>query len=990
MNAKNPIRWTALAALVLALASQVRASYQSTVLTDNPLAFYPLNLDVDTSGTATDVSGNNNNGSYVNIFSGFNNTNGPSAYIPNATYFDGFSTSVDLSSASSLASLAGAATLEAWVQPADSTSFGDIIGKGYDSSTYQESYIRVDGPYGAIYDVNLGNANFTGGQQTTNWTHVVLANDGTNSGLYINGILIQSKSDTVGAISFSDPWAIGNGTSAGNGRHFKGNITEVAIYTNGLTAAQVLNHYFVGLVGVPAASAAPIINVQPQSQPSYVGGTVTFSVTAVSALPMTNQWYLGSTPLSGKTNATLTLSNLQLTNAGNYSVVVGNANGSTNSAVAVLTVSTPRNLQWSANGNNGAWDNTTSANWINLANSQQTTFNPGDAVLFDDTPGVPTTVAVSNTVVPSVVNVNASANSYTLNGPNNMSGSGSFIKSGSSTLNIFTPSGFAGTVAVNGGTVYAGNNCFRSVSAIAITNNATLDLGGGTFASLTPITVSGTGTSGQGALINSYNDYPGEFVNLIMTGDTLLAGTARWDLVSGSQVNGAHNLTLDWSAAGNYGQWNGVTIGANVLGVTTTNGSNLGITGMDTSCQNPGTLFTIGTNAQLVLYSGGFNGSVNLLNGSQMIVYSANVTLGGSSLHVYGGATMYLYAQGIAMTGNNLIFEDGASLQTYYNSGNNTISNQVTLNGVAHLVLGDHSESFYNVMSGAGGFVLDYYNNSVVLSASNTYSGPTIIGSSGNNPQVVLTGNGSISHSSLIFFGGTNANSTHLDASGRSDSTLTLTSGQTLGGIGAVAGNLVESAGATIAPAGTNTTIGITAGSNQTGAITATGNITLNGTTVIKLNGSGTNDSVAAGGNLSYGGTLSLANISGTPLAAGNTFQVFSVGGSISGSFASIMPTTPGTGLAWNTNQLSSGVLSVVSTAGPVLTSIAAFGGNLILSGSGGSPSGTFYVLTATNLVTPLTNWVAWSTNNYDSGGNFRVTNPITAGTPQRFFRIKE
>ena len=37
----------------------------------------------------------------------------------------------------------------------------------------------------------------------------------------------------------------------------------------------------------------------------------------------------------------------------------------------------------------------------------------------------------------------------------------------------------------------------------------------------------------------------------------------------------------------------------------------------------------------------------------------------------------------------------------------------------------------------------------------------------------------------------------------------------------------------------------------------------LNGTTVIKLNGSGTNDGMAAGGNLNYGGTLSLANISG-------------------------------------------------------------------------------------------------------------------------------
>ena len=783
-------------ALGLACAIPARADYKSTVLSDNPLAFYPLNLDVDTGGTATDASGHGNDGSYVNIFSGFNNTNGPSAYITNAINFDGFDTSVDLSSASSLTSLSGAATLEAWAQPSDSSSFGDIIAKGYDSSTFQESYIRVDGPYGAVYDVNLGNAQITGGQQNTTWSHIVLANDGATTRWYINGILVQSKPDSSGAISFSDPWAIGNGTSSGNGRHFNGNITEVAFYTNGLSAAQVINHYFVGLVGVPASNSVPIINTQPQSQASYVGGTAVFSVVAVSGPAMTNQWYFGSNPLSGQTGSTLTLSNLQLANAGNYHVVVGNANGTTNSATVTLTVSIPRNLQWSANANNGGWDKT-SANWINLANSQPTAFNDGDAVLFNDTTGVPTTVGVSNTVTPSVVTVNSSINNYTLNGPNNLAGYGSIIKSGSSTLNVFTPSGFAGSVAVNGGTVYAGNNCFRSASSIAITNGGTLDLGGGTFNNLTPISVSGTGASGQGALINTYADYPGELVNLTVAGDALVGGTARWDMASGAQINGAHNLSIDMSAAGGYAQWNGVAIGASVPQINVNNGSALGLTSMDTACQNPATVFNISTNGQLVLYSGGFNGSLNLYNGAQLVVYSANVNLAGATLHVYPGATMYLYAQGIAMTGSNLILEDGAAVQTYYNGGNNPIGNQVTLNGVAHLVLGNHSESFNNVVSGAGGFVLDFYDNQLICSASNTYTGPTVIG---NGPEVALAGNGSISHSSVIFFGGNNPTSPHLDATGRSDSTLTLAPGQTLGGIGAVVGNLVESTGATIAP----------------------------------------------------------------------------------------------------------------------------------------------------------------------------------------------
>lgn len=991
MKIENPVRlpitwFTVVAAGVLAIAPLARADYQSTVLADNPLAFYPLNLEVDTGGTATDVSGNGNDGAYVNIFSGFNNSTGPSAYITNAVSFDGFDTSVDLSGASSLTSLAGAVTLEAWVQPADSTSFGDIIAKGYDSSTYQESYIRVDGPYGAIYDVNLGNAQITGGQQAASWTHVVLANNGTTTSLYINGVLIQSKSDSVGGLSFSDPWAIGNGTSAGNGRHFNGNISQVALYSHALTASQVLNHYIAAYLGVPANNAIPFITAQPQSLPSYVGGTVTFSLAAVSVLSITNEWFKDGSPLTGKTNSTLVLSNLQPSDAGSYSVVAGNANGTTNSSAAVLTVATPRNLEWSANANSGNWDNT-SANWINLANSQQTAFNPGDAVLFDDTPGVPTAVTVSDTVVPSAVDITASANNYTLNGPSRLSGSGSLIKDGTSTLSIFTPGGFAGTVAIKAGTVYAGNNCFSAVSSIAITNNATLDLGGGQFNSSTPISVAGTGSSGQGALVNTYADYPNESVNITMTGDTKFGGSARWDMGNGAQLSGAHNLTLDWSASGNYAEWNAVTIGANVLGVATTNGSTLGINGMDTSCQNPSTLFTIAANAKLVLYSGGFNGSVNLLNGSQMIVYSGNVALGGSSLHLSSGSILYVYSANDAISGGSLVMEDGSSLQTYYNGGDNPVSSAVTLNGMAHFVLGDHTESFNNVISGTGGFVLDYYNNAMVLSASNTYSGPTSIGGDGNSVKVSLVGNGSISHSSQIFFQGSDSTVTHLDVTGRSDQTLTVASGQTLAGVGAINGSLVISSGATVSPSGTNSVNGSTS-ANTVGAIAASGNVALGGTTVIKLNGSGTNDSVRAGGNLSYGGTLSLANLGGAPLAAGNTFRIFTAGGSISSSFTRTNLATLGAGLAWNTSQLSSGVLSVVATSGPLFTSVMQSGTNIFLSGSGGSANGTFYVLAATNLLT--SNWVVWSTNNYDSSGNFSLTNPITDGTPECFYRIQQ
>src|SRR5258708_33928867 len=56
------------AALALIVTVNARAGYQSTVLGDNPLAYYALDLTIDNSGTATDLSGNGNNSSYSNIY----------------------------------------------------------------------------------------------------------------------------------------------------------------------------------------------------------------------------------------------------------------------------------------------------------------------------------------------------------------------------------------------------------------------------------------------------------------------------------------------------------------------------------------------------------------------------------------------------------------------------------------------------------------------------------------------------------------------------------------------------------------------------------------------------------------------------------------------------------------------------------------------------------------------------------------------------------
>ncbi len=91
-------------------------------------------------------------------------------------------------------------------------------------------------------------------------------------------------------------------------------------------------------VTVYSPTAAPLFTVQPFAQSVNQGVGVTFNATAVGAGTVTYQWQFAGSAIAGQTGATLTLSNAQVGNQGAYSVIATNANGSTPSANAGLTV----------------------------------------------------------------------------------------------------------------------------------------------------------------------------------------------------------------------------------------------------------------------------------------------------------------------------------------------------------------------------------------------------------------------------------------------------------------------------------------------------------------------------------------------------------------------------------------------------------------------------------------------------------------------------
>ncbi|HEX3624426.1 MAG TPA: LamG-like jellyroll fold domain-containing protein [Verrucomicrobiae bacterium] len=177
---------------------------------------------------------------------------------------------------------------------------------------------------------------------------------GTNL-LYVDGLLDNSLSSastngipvgsTADVIIGSDPQYTNN--PVGLGQQFAGDICEVALFTNAITAAQVAQLS-------SADQTAPFIDGQPISGRSVYGGPGTyvyFGVDAGGTLALGYQWYFNSTQsYSGATKLTdgshysnsgtleVTVTNLTAADSGYYFVVVTNNIGSVTSILASLSV----------------------------------------------------------------------------------------------------------------------------------------------------------------------------------------------------------------------------------------------------------------------------------------------------------------------------------------------------------------------------------------------------------------------------------------------------------------------------------------------------------------------------------------------------------------------------------------------------------------------------------------------------------------------------
>jgi hypothetical protein len=337
--------------LLVGLPGLRAADYPTTVLADNPTAYFRLE-ELPGDGTALDSSPSGLNATYH-----FSTTSSPQLGLPgiktNSILFNGGGADygyVDIPASSLITPSQDTIhgdpfSCELWVQPTTRPSDWSVplemaqFPKGWNIyvSGSSPSYFYLNMPNGVLF---AGRADFP--IQFLQWYHLVVTFDGADVRFYINTVPSTNHVPNYSPAVGSDAH-IGSGQGVG-WLPFIGGVDEVAFYTNVLTPAQILTHYTVGTNSFRAQPTPPTVLGSPASVTNYSGLPVTFTVSANGTLPLHYRWLKNSTP-TGPDAASYTFNcQYPADDGATLQVIVTNAYGSATSSVANLTVRTNINI----------------------------------------------------------------------------------------------------------------------------------------------------------------------------------------------------------------------------------------------------------------------------------------------------------------------------------------------------------------------------------------------------------------------------------------------------------------------------------------------------------------------------------------------------------------------------------------------------------------------------------------------------------------------
>lgn len=623
----------------------------------------------------------------------------------------------------------------------------------------------------------------------------------------------------------------------------------------------------------------PIITLEPVPALVATNGSGAFIVTA-NGFDVTYQWVRNGTNLlnqgniSGATgsggSSVLGISPVGLSDAGTnlYYVVVTGAGGySTNSVTNSLTLVPGTNLVWTGTGN-GNWDLTSINDWKDTNGNPQV-FTYGDNVTFGNygpAGGGGTVTLVGPYLSAASVTVsNNNGEPYIFAGSGSIAGPGPLIYDGSQQLTLNNVNTYTGGTIISNALAYLLLDNYAGFG----TGPVTLVLGESPGTAAMEISATGSASTGIAGDLIVANDFTIQYDNLgpysmVLLGN--IAGTSGKTLtmisaitetttnnrvrVYGSATTNNANIYLDdselvWAPYNSTGLqvYNGVISGP---GAVMEKGVNTYLSGPNT--YSGGTFLVSGSIAvtsDSALPSSGPLGtgpiyltvdSTTTTSGSgTLFAAGANHTLGNpieyptgtnNVTFIIGGTNNLTFTSPFALSGNDNLTTNAYTARTF----------EVT-NGVVCTFSGAISD-LTNSVSARYGLTLSGLGGVLALSATETYTGPTVI--SNGTLQV----NGALNAASAV---------------------TVLTNGA-LAGTGTVPGPV------TIEPAGA-----LAPGGASIGQLTINNGVTNSGNIQVRVNRTGfISDNAVVSGALTNAGTGSvIVTNQGSALQPGDQFFLF-------------------------------------------------------------------------------------------------------------------
>ena len=570
--------------------------------------------------------------------------------------------------------------------------------------------------------------------------------------------------------------------------------------------------------------------------------------------------------------------------------------------------------------------------------------NAANILTLDNFPGLPT-ITVNGLGAGKVATVSAA-----------ISGLNGFIKEGAGRLVLATNNSYAGTTVVNQGFIQVTN----LNNSLGIGNNQPVVLNGGAIAAwfsanvspLWPINVDTNG--GEIDLLATSSSGRWSFTGNTLTGSgvlTLKPQGTRFLMASQPGFSGK------WILDGANGTGGGIVSASfdNQFGAPGDFVPDLVTMKNNVSLQSanppPGPL---GNSGLLGITIGSGGGTFAVAGANQFIVqapiastgrdpvtFLANANNAGVQLNSVPDANSYSGNTVLANTGiaaNFIFLRLGGNEVIPNGTGKGVVAftgspGTLDLNGYNETINGFGTTSSSTVIDNMAGFGNDGTGNSTLavgdadtnsvfggiikntfgtvnlikigagtltLTNANTYGGFTVV----SNGTLALRGIGSVARSTAILMA---SNTAVLDISGLSNASLTLSSTQTLAGIGTILGSVSV-------PSGASVRVG-----DPGGTLTVTNALALGGPLAIQLDATGASGCLNVGGSLTLSNTLLNLAITNGPLT-GEAYVIARYG-SLNGAFSSLSTLPNGYVLNYAYQQTNQIALTTLAAGAPRIAS---------------------------------------------------------------------